>query len=78
MIGNKMEYLPGMLEMTVGRDCKFKENRTPTGERILKQGIRARVSYFATISLLHRGGDRIDPVLEVNRAIIEKLFSQHW
>jgi hypothetical protein len=38
-----------VLTIAVGRDCKFTENGTPTGEEILKQGARVKVSYFATI-----------------------------
>ena len=38
-----------VLTIAVGRDCKFTENGAPTGEEILKQGARVKVSYFATI-----------------------------
>ena len=38
-----------VLTITVGRDCKFTENGAPTGEEILKQGARVKVSYRATI-----------------------------
>jgi hypothetical protein len=38
-----------VLTVAVGRDCKFTENGAPTGEEILKQGARVKVSYFATI-----------------------------
>ena len=38
-----------VLTIAVGRDCKFTENGAPTGEKILKQGARVKVSYFATI-----------------------------
>jgi hypothetical protein len=38
-----------ILTIGVGRDCKFKQNGTPTGEQILKRGARVKVSYFATI-----------------------------
>jgi len=38
-----------ILTMAIGRDCKFQANGTPAGEWILKQGVRVKVSYFATI-----------------------------
>jgi hypothetical protein len=38
-----------VLTIAVGRDCKFTENGAPTGEEILTQGARVKVSYFATI-----------------------------
>ena len=38
-----------MLTITVGSDCKFKQNGAETGERILKRGARVRVNYFATV-----------------------------
>jgi hypothetical protein len=38
-----------VLTIAVGRDCKFTENGAPSGEEILKQGARVKVSYFATI-----------------------------
>src|SRR6516162_8291137 len=40
---------PRLLTIAVGRDCKFVENSSPTGEEILRKGARVRVSYFATI-----------------------------
>ena len=39
----------GILTIGIGRDCKFKQNGAPTGEQILKQGTRVKVSYFSTI-----------------------------
>ena len=39
----------GALTIAVGRDCKFIQNGTPTGEQILKKGARVKVSYFSTI-----------------------------
>jgi hypothetical protein len=38
-----------VLTIAVGRDCKFTENGAPTGEEVLKQGARVKVSYFSTI-----------------------------
>jgi hypothetical protein len=38
-----------VLTIAVGRDCKFTKNGAPTGEEILKQGARVKVSCFATI-----------------------------
>jgi hypothetical protein len=39
----------GILTIGIGRDCKFKQNGAPTGEQILKQGTRVKVSYFSAI-----------------------------
>ena len=39
----------GLLTIAVGRDCKFIQNGTATGDQILKKGARVRVSYFSTI-----------------------------
>ena len=38
-----------VLTIAMGRDCKFTGNGAPTGEQILKQGARVKVSYFATV-----------------------------
>lgn len=38
-----------VLTIAVGRDCKFFRNGAPTGEWILKKGVRVKVSYFSTI-----------------------------
>jgi len=38
-----------VLTIGVGRDCKFKQNGATANERIIRQGARVKVSYFATI-----------------------------
>jgi hypothetical protein len=45
----KVDESGRVLTIAVGRDCKFTKNGAPTGEEILKQGARVKVSYFATI-----------------------------
>lgn len=38
-----------VLTIGVGRDCKFKQNRATSNERVIRPGARVKVSYFATI-----------------------------
>jgi hypothetical protein len=45
----KVDESARVLTIAVGRDRKFTENGAPTGEEILRQGARVKVSYLATI-----------------------------
>ena len=60
--------------IAVGRDCEFKEKGAPTGEEILKQGARVKVSYFATIFTGKIAVDiAINPVPKISSGIIESI-----
>ena len=62
-----------IFSIAIGSDCQFKENGTPTGEQILRQGARVKVSYFATIFTGNIAVDvAANPVPEANHEISEK------
>jgi hypothetical protein len=64
----------GILTIGIGRDCKFKQNGAPTGEQILKQGARVKVSYFSTIFTGKIAvGIESNPVPEVKSGVTEMV-----
>jgi hypothetical protein len=64
----------GILTIRVGRHCKVKQDGDPTEERILRQGARVKVSYFATIFTGKIAVEiESNPIPEVKRGLIEKI-----
>jgi hypothetical protein len=64
----------GNLTIRVGRDCKFKQDGGPSGEQILRQGARVKVSYFATIFTGKIAVEiESNPAPEIKRGLIEKI-----
>ena len=62
------------LTIAVGRDCKFKRNGATANERIIRQGARVKVSYFATIFTGNIAVEiELNPAPEFVTGIVETL-----